>query len=187
MDGIPERGLKPHAAYGGNHAHGTRMRYLAGCKCRHCRAANSNYETARARARKAGDWNGIVDAAAARRHMLRLSCAGVGRHAIAEASDVALTVICEIRSGRKRRIRARTARAILAVTTAQRKDHALVSAAKPWRQIERLLEHGFTKARIAHELGRQTAALQIGKRRVTVRNAAAIDRLWRRYMTVRGH
>lgn len=38
--------------------HGVRLRYMAGCRCLKCRMANSNYETMRARARKAGDWNG---------------------------------------------------------------------------------------------------------------------------------
>ena len=53
--------------------HGTRLKYMGGCKCMLCRAANSRYETERAVARKNGDWNGIVDARAARRHILKLS------------------------------------------------------------------------------------------------------------------
>jgi len=40
--------------------------------------ANSRYETERAVARKNGDWNGIVDARAARRHISKLSKAGIG-------------------------------------------------------------------------------------------------------------
>ena len=44
--------------------HGTRIRYVGGCRCLPCRAANSRYESERQAARKLGDWNGLVDAAA---------------------------------------------------------------------------------------------------------------------------
>jgi hypothetical protein len=69
--------------------HGTRLKYMGGCKCMLCRAANSRYETERAVARKNGDWNGIVDARAARRHILKLSKAGVGYKSVADAASVA--------------------------------------------------------------------------------------------------
>ena len=42
--------------------HGTRHRYLSGCKCVPCRAANSRYSTERAAAQRAGDWRGFVPA-----------------------------------------------------------------------------------------------------------------------------
>ena len=68
--------------------HGTRLKYMGGCKCMLCRAANSRFETERAVARKNGDWNGIVDARAARRHILKLSKAGVGYKSVADAASV---------------------------------------------------------------------------------------------------
>lgn len=71
--------MRPHdlpsaAALAKDKPHGTRLRYMAGCKCMLCRAANSRYETERAAARKNGDWNGLVSAIHARRHILKLSC-----------------------------------------------------------------------------------------------------------------
>ncbi len=167
---------------GAERPHGVRLRYMAGCRCLKCRMANTNYETARARARKAGDWNGIVDAAPARAHIRKLGRAGVGYKMVAAVSDVGKTSVFQIRQGRKLRVRARTARRILAVTIACRGDAALVSAKGTWRLIEQLLEEGLTKARIARELGAQRPALQIRKDLVTVRTAARVRALHARYM-----
>ena len=46
--------------------HGTRSRYVSGCKCVPCRAANSRYQSGRFYAIRDGDWNGFVNAATAR-------------------------------------------------------------------------------------------------------------------------
>jgi hypothetical protein len=178
---LSERGLRPVAELAADRPHGHRLRYLAGCRCFHCRRANSDYERGRAAARAAGDWNGIVDAAPARRHILALSRRGVGRRMVAAASDVGLSVIADIRTGRKMRIRARTERRILAVTPACRGDAALVPAKRTWERIAWLLDEGFTKSRIALELGRKTRALQLNREWVTARNAAAVEALVRRY------
>ncbi len=175
------RGLRPVAKLAADRPHGHRLRYLAGCRCFHCRRSNSDYERERAAARAAGDWNGIVDAASARRHILALSRRGVGRRMVAAASDVAESVIADIRTKRKLRIRARTERRILAVTPAYMGDAALVPAKRTWERIEWLLEEGFTKGRIALELGRKTRALQLNREWVTARNAAAVEALVRRY------
>lgn len=40
--------------------HGTRHRYLGGCRCLPCRAANSRYSCERAAAQRAGDCRGFV-------------------------------------------------------------------------------------------------------------------------------
>lgn len=50
-----------------------------------------------------------------------------------------------------------------------------------WERIEWLLAEGFSKARIARELGMKRPALQLNRHRVTVRNAAKVEALWRRY------
>lgn len=178
---LHDRGLRPVAELGGSRPHGTRLRYLAGCKCFHCRRANSDYERERQKAREAGDWNGVVDAAPARAHLRRLSRLGVGKRIVHAVSDVSVTVLQDIRSGRKTRIRARTERRILAVTKAARGDAALIPAGPTWERIGWLLEEGFTKARIALELGRKTPALQISKQTVTVRTAARVEALVKRY------
>jgi hypothetical protein len=175
----PLAGLKPVAELAADRAHGDRLRYLAGCRCDACRQANATYERTRIAARKAGDWNGIVSAAAARKHLKQLSRQNVGRKAVAAATDIALSTIAEIYRGTKRQIRARTARKILAVTAAMRSDASLVPADKTWRRIDELIEEGYTKSRIAKELRRVSRGIQLSRGRVLARSEAAIERIHR--------
>lgn len=177
------RGLRSVADLGNAKPHGERLRYLAGCRCLRCKMANTNYVTGRAKACKAGDWNGVVDAAQARTHIMKLARAGVGYRTIASSTDIATSILCGIKSGTRMRARARTVRKILAVTTGCRGDHALVPAAGSWRKIRRLLEEGYTRGAIARMLGCQMSALQLGKRRITVRNRAKVDNVYRRLMS----
>ncbi len=179
---LAHRGLKSAALLAEGRPHGTRVRYLGGCRCSDCRQANTQYERDRQKARAEGDWNGIVDAAAARQHLLALADQGVGRRAVADASDVPGTILCEVRSGRKTKIRARTEKKILAVTVAMAADHALVDAAPTWALIAELRAAGFTKTRIAKELKHNSRQLQFGKKKLTVRNAAALQRVHERLM-----
>lgn len=182
--GLPGRGLKPASVLADSRPHGDRLRYIGGCRCDECRRANTRYESERAKARKAGDWNGIVDAAKARAHMLKLAKAGIGRRAIAAATDIADSILVAIRAGTKTRIRARTERLILAVTKDVAADRALVPAGPSWKLIDELLEAGFTKGIIASRiLGRETPALQLRKSRITVRHAFDVARVHRELMT----
>lgn len=162
-----------------NKPHGTHEKYKAGCRCLPCRAANARYKAARARARASGSWNGLVPADAARKHILKLSRQGVGRRAIAAASDVAEKVIFRIRSGSQSNIRKRTEDRILAVSNQAPSDSALIRADATWKQIKALLADGFTKAELARRLGYRSPALQIGKIMIQARTAARIDRLFR--------
>jgi hypothetical protein len=180
--GLPDRGLRSANELGADRPHGVRLRYMAGCRCAECRRANTQYETQRERARKAGDWNGVVDAAPARAHILKLSRAGVGRKMVAAASGVAHSAVYAIRSGSKLRIRARTARRILAVDVTCRGDKALICAKQLWQRINWLLEEGYTKTFLAKQLG-YAAALQFDKHTVTVRNDADVAALYRRLTT----
>lgn len=161
------------------HPHGTRVRYMTGCKCMLCRAANSRYETERAAARKNGDWNGIVSAEPARLHLKKLQAAGIGRRLIAEIIGCNDARILEIRNGRKQFIRSRTLRAILSVTEEARGDKTLVEAAPVWARINLLLRHGFTKAEIARRIGLRSPAIQFRSHVVTARNAMRIEKLCR--------
>lgn len=161
--------------------HGDRLRYLAGCKCAECRAANSQYECQRAQARKNGDWNGIVLADEARAHLRKLSRAGLGRHTIAEASGIAASIIQAIRGGTKRNIRARTARRLLSVTADAIADRGLVKADGLWKRIHKLLQEGFTKTELAKRLG-HGVAIQFGKKRVTARSDFDVARFYDQVM-----
>lgn len=173
-------GMRTHAEL--SRGCGTRLQYMAGCRCYQCRTANSAYERGRIAARKAGDYNGIVSAKKARQHILKLRKQGVGRKAVYAASDVALSILRAISNGKKKQIRARTERKILAVTSACREDGALIPAAPTWRLVEQLRAEGFTKLRIARELGQKGSGLQLGKKLITARNAARVERLFNKYM-----
>lgn len=177
---MQSRGLRSAEELAANRPCGDRLRYVGGCRCDDCRAANASYERERIKASAAGDWNGLVPAAPAREHMRKLSRQGVGRRAIAAASDVGETCLTAIRNGRKRQIRARTESAILALTKAMASDHALVSAVGTWKRIRELLEEGYTEAFLAKELGYAHRYLQLGKDQVTVRNAYEVEQLHRR-------
>lgn len=164
--------------------HGTRMRYLGRCRCVPCRAANSRYETERQAARKRGEWAGVVPAAPARAHILKLSRLGVGYKSVAAAAGVAVSVMAKIRSGERVQVRATTLRRILAVDAGARADASTVPAGPTWRRIGQLLEEGYTKGRIARELGARYPSLQIGRRgRVLASTAVRVERLHRRLLT----
>jgi len=178
---IEDRGLRSVTELAELKPHGVRLRYMAGCRCLKCRMANANYETIRSRARKSGDWNGVIDATEARAHIVKLGRVGVGYKIVAEVADLPASIVFGIRSGRRPRCRARTARKILAVTTACRSDAAIISAGRTWQRIGLLLEEGFTKAKLSELLGHNGKALQIHPKRVTVRTAAAVETLYRRY------
>lgn len=161
--------------------HGVRIKYVGGCRCELCRQANTRYESERQRARKRGDWNGVVDCAAAIAHMKKLRKQGLGRRAIAESSGVPDSVLHELLQGRRRGIRARTERKIMAVTTDCRADHATIDARATWRLIDELLAEGYTRTRLANELGQKSGKpLQLGRSRVLVRTAAKVRAVHRR-------
>ena len=171
------RGLRPVSELGADRPHGVRLRYMAGCRCELCRKANSNYESARQKARKAGDWNGIVSARRARAHLRKLSSMGIGRGTIQEVTDLPRSSLHEIKKGTRKQIRARTERLILGVGRAQMPDSVLVPAARVWTLLEELLEEGYTKSLLARRLGFKGRGLQFDRMRVTLRNAARVKRL----------
>lgn len=162
--------------------HGTRLRYVSGCRCVPCRAANSRYETERLAARKAGDWRGVVDAAPAVAHIRRLGRAGVGNRSVAAAAGLARGTVVGLLSGRRARIRAHHLARILAVTADARADGSYVPAGPTWTLVRGLLEEGYTKGRIAQEIGARTPKLQLGRRRVLAGTALRIEKLYRRLM-----
>jgi hypothetical protein len=85
--------------------HGTRHRYLGGCRCVPCRAANSRYSCERAAAQRAGDWRGFVPTTFALGHIQKLRKAGIGYKAIAAAAGLAKSTIAMILSGERVQIR----------------------------------------------------------------------------------
>lgn len=175
------RGLRPAAAIAAGKPHGTRVKYIGGCRCELCRKANSLYESARAKARRAGDWNGIVPADRARAHLKALARAGIGRRAVEAVSDVPNSILQEIKQGKRTRIRARTERKVLAVGKAQAADHSFVPARRTWALLGELLEEGYTRRQLLERLG--LTKLQYRRTRVLVRTQARIERLHRELTT----
>lgn len=175
-----KNGLKPVTVLAAKKEHGTRLKYLSGCKCAECRRANTAYQCAREAAKKLGDWNGIVSATKARKHMLKLSEKGIGRRAVQAVTDISDTILHDIRAGTKKNIRARTERKILAVTPDLASEGALISAAPTWHLIRQLLAKGYTKTQLAKMLICDAHALQISQKQVRVRTAEAIARLYKK-------
>lgn len=202
------------------HAHGTRSRYVSGCRCDDCRRANTRaYHERQARTRdlvarvksapgaicpgwdgspcprkrklradstgvcsdcryRAG-WNGLVDASPARDHIRALSRQGVGYRPLADAAGVSATTVRQVATGSKAQIRKSTLERILEVDEGARADHALISASETRRILRALEPEYLTKKRLAEALGYRSYWLPSAKR-ITVRNAHRVERLYRR-------
>ncbi len=159
-------------------AHGTRIRYMSGCRCVPCRAANSQYEVGRAAARKVGDWNGLVSAAKARKHLQALSRAGVGRRLVSDSSGVPQSILSAIKSGDQQHIRARTERAILQVDRNARTDGTLVPAGPTWKRLLDLFDEGFSEAEICRRLGYRSKKIQFKNALVTAKTEQIVEKLY---------
>lgn len=134
-----------------------------------------------ARCRETLLWNGLVPADRVRRHLAKLSKAGVGTKAVAAACDVSRTILVAIQQGRRKRIRATSEEKILGVTVGAAADGAQIDAGPTWKILDALLEAGWTRTELARRLGSEAAtpALQIRRDRVLARTALAVIRLGR--------
>jgi hypothetical protein len=174
--------LKPIEVLAARKPHGTRLRYVAGCKCVPCRAANSRYETRRAELRRCGLANGIVDAGRTRDALLAFRERGIGYKRVARNAGVSFTVLACVLNGRRRNVRAMTEKRVLELgDRGGHADHAVVSARRTWSQIDRLLEEGFTKTALARRLG-VGKAIQFRRDRVLASTARKVERLYRELM-----
>lgn len=174
--------LRSAAELAADKPHGTRMRYLGGCKCMQCRAANSRYSCWREAERREGRCGGLVSAARARRHILKLAERGIGYKSVAKNARVARTIVFEIRSGTRERIRESTERKILSVGDSAARAATVIPAGPTWKKIAELLEEGFTKSSLAERLGYKSPAIQFDRDVITAKNARKVDRLYRMLM-----
>lgn len=168
-------GIAVYAPPGG-FPHGTRARYVGSkCRCDECRRANREYARARARATP----NGLVDAASVRAHLTELAKQGIGRRTVAAASDVSLSAISLVRTGRKLKLRAQTAARLMAVDASAIADGALVRAVETRAALRELRRLGLSKREIARRLGStaESPSLQLTRRRVTAKNALKVTKL----------
>ncbi len=164
--------------------HGTRAKYVCGCRCENCRTANRVYAHKRAKTKIFHGPNPLVPAETACLHLRRLSGKGVGRRAVERASGVPNSILLEIRMKRKTMIRRTTEDRILKVDLDARAGHALVPADKTWKMINELIEEGFTKAELARRLGYARPALQIRKDRITAETERKVLRFYDMIMAI---
>ncbi len=171
--------------WGASQPHGKRARYCAGCRCEKCRKANTD-KARELRRRNTPD--PYTDPRRARSHILFLRRAGIGYRAIADASNLGRATVVSVlrfrRSGRKY-IRTSTEQKILGVSPKAHSDGAFVPSDKSRKLIARLLEEGFTKTRIAREMGYANHALQLARSPyITARNEMRLKKFYDRYMKV---
>lgn len=172
-------GLRSAAELGAGKPHGVRMRYQGGCRCKLCRAANARYSVMREAERREGRGAGIVGAVRARRHVLKLSDRGIGYKSVAKAARVAKSIVLEIRTGARPRIRKSTERRILEVDESAARSATVIPAGATWKKIAWLLSEGFTKKTLSERLGYKNGSLQFDRDVITARNARKIGRLYR--------
>jgi len=186
---------------GGGRPHGSRARYVSGpdaggrpgrgCRCAACTAANRAEARRRARMITYGRWQPYVDAGPAREHLRALSRAGLGRRRVAQLSGLSESALSRILHGRRgrppaRRVRPRTAAAILAIAPAADglAPSAPVDATGTRRRLQALVATGWTQAQLAAQLGMLPGNFGAMMRRaqVTAGTARAVrqlyDRLW---------
>jgi WhiB family redox-sensing transcriptional regulator len=168
--------------------HGTHACYVwgpepgagKGCRCEPCKIGHSTYEKERSR-RVAPPY---VGAATARTHIRELMAAGVGLKTIAGRSGISHGTLSKLiysdrtrGMGPSKRIRRATEDRLLAITPADAANGALIPAGPTLEIIAELVLRGWTRTAIARAIGQQVGGLQIGKQRVTARNARAIRAL----------
>jgi hypothetical protein len=160
---------------------GTRSKYIRGCKCDQCKAANCRYNLDREQARKRGDLRDLVDATAARKHILKLSKLGIGWKTVADTARLTRSTVRRIKNGAALHIRKHNEKRILDVDQTAAGDATLVSAKATWKLLNELLEDGYTRKQLAKWLGStaKVPALQIKKDLVTARNAMKVELMYK--------
>lgn len=160
-----------------NYAHGTRARYRLGCDCVPCTAANTTYGQTRARARAAGQWNGLVDASETRAYLLKLQGMGVGLRRVSHLTGLPVSGIRALRSGQRQHLRALSAKRILELKPSLAKGQR-VNAYRTRHLLACLLNEGYTRKDLAARLGLKSPTVQLHNEQVTVRNALKIRGLF---------
>jgi hypothetical protein len=159
--------------------HGTRARYMGGCKCMQCRAAHSRYNTESDARVRAGVRNDLVPAGTAKQHIQALSRHNIGYKSVADAASVGRSIVAMIRNGKRTQIRRQTEQKILSVDKTAIADSALVSARPTWQILDGLISEGFTKRQLANWIGCGNA-IQFRRDWITAKSAAKVEKMARR-------
>lgn len=144
------------------HQHGTYVCYVHDlCRCPACTAANREYEADRVRQQLYGRWNGLVDAAPAREHILALMAQGMGLKQIIKVSGVSSGAYSRLIYGSRtpdgvrepsRRITPATAARVLAVEL-HLAGGARTSSLGAVRRLQSLVALGWSQQKLADRLG----------------------------------
>lgn len=127
--------------------------------------------------RGAGEGAQTVGSEPAAVRIAQLRAQGIGYRRLARLTGLSGQTIVDIAKGRREIIEAETERRILEAKPALAHGQRITG----WREhryLAALRKEGFSSADLAARLGYATRQLQIG-RRMTVRNALRIRRLWR--------
>jgi hypothetical protein len=173
-----QRGQPRHPAP--EYPHGDVNRYRHGCRCLPCGASNAAYQRDLRARHKEHEPDRVVSAEIARQHLQELHEQGVKRLNVARASGVMKRIVTQIRTGKYRRIRESTERAIMAVTVAARDNGKVVDSTETDWTIEELLRRRFSMVELAARLGYQAGEIPFYKRRrVSLENARRTEQLFR--------
>jgi hypothetical protein len=167
-------------------AHGTRSRYVHGCRCRPCRDANTDYENRRSKLIVYGQWTPFRPAGITVQRVEWLRREGMGLHTIAELAGTHRSVLQKLLRGETCQVRIETQTAVMAIepTLENLRPSTLVDAAPTWRLVRGFLAVGFTKAEIGRWVTKdpRTRSLQLHTEKVSARNAAAVADLHARWV-----
>lgn len=159
--------------------HGTRYMYTCKrCRCEACKVAWSTYQKAWRRKLKLADADYVVSAELARKHLERLSKAGVGFRTVAEYTATQPQYIQAIRTGRRKRIRMSTEQRIMRIRPDAHADCGIIDAGPTKKLIGEILDSGYNKTTIARLLGSKCKepTLQMGDR-IIAKTAQKVRRL----------
>jgi hypothetical protein len=101
-----------------------------------------------------------------KKHLAFLSKNGIGTRAVQKAARVSYATLRDIKNGIAKRVTVEVESRILAVTTKDFADGALVPSDEAWELIGKLRKMGMPKVAIARKLGNKGGGLQINKKRV---------------------
>lgn len=183
--------LPPASVLGLRHKHGTKMRYLAGCRCRRCRAGNARYEQKLNLARKLYGPNDLVSSERVLAHLRYLKTFGMGHKTVAKHAHVSKTALAEMIWYGRQHVRRRSENRILAVqpTLDTLPRSVNIPAKETVEKIKQLTLWGYPKSLITRDgLGNESMVLQVNQtvsRTTTVRTAVCIRDFYNLVITMR--
>ena len=159
-----------------------------GCRCAGCTEANRAYNAHRDRQIAYGRWQPFTDADPVRQHLKDLSAAGVGRRRVMALTGISSGALSKLMYGQRGkppspRVRAKTARAILAIQPDEEVPPKFVDSTGARNRLQALGAARWPQAALARELGDVSVstitAIMRGDR-VTVRTDQAVRALYSR-------